>query len=80
MLEETCQADAVVGEMGFFADDYDVVFSSLYIVFEKFFSVKNKSVPCSVSQRLVDQLHECDAHHAQPYYDDLLPLDLAICL
>ena len=31
MLEETCEADPVVGQMRFFADDDDVVFPSLHI-------------------------------------------------
>lgn len=39
MLEEGGQADAVVGEVGFFADYHDVVFAAFGVEFEEFFSV-----------------------------------------
>ena len=70
MLEEACKAHAIVGQMWFFANDHDIVFSPLDVQLEDFLSVNLSVYP----QRdcLVDP-HESYADHAQPYDDQTFP-------
>jgi hypothetical protein len=78
MLEETRQSDAVVGQMLFFSNDYDIVFSSLRIILHYLFSIFRlaqlvDSRPSLAIWQETQYSHKTDSHHPQPHHHNLLP-------